>query len=349
MSRDAGRLYKEILEKLASGEDLSLYEAYKVGIGLLTSPPPEAVVGAILFGLRVKGERPDEIAGFARALRETCIRVAFGKPLLDTAGTGGDGSHTLNVSTAASIVASAAGAYVAKHGNRAITSASGSADVLEALGYNVSHGPEEARCMLEKARFTFLFAPRYHGSMRNVMPVRRALGVRTVFNLVGPLSNPAGASRQTIGVATAKLAPLIAEAASHLGYEKAVVVHGSPGIDEFSVFGDTLVYEVGRGTESYHVSPEDLGLRKHRLSDVRVSSVEESAARIVRVLEGRGRPADRDFILANAAAALYAYGMARDLKDGVEISLQAIEGGAARRHLDNIIEANKLCTGEASA
>ncbi len=192
MSRDAGRLYKEILEKLASGEDLSLYEAYKVGIGLLTSPPPEAVVGAILFGLRVKGERPDEIAGFARALRETCIRVAFGKPLLDTAGTGGDGSHTLNVSTAASIVASAAGAYVAKHGNRAITSASGSADVLEALGYNVSHGPEEARCMLEKARFTFLFAPRYHGSMRNVMPVRRALGVRTVFNLVGPLSNPAG-------------------------------------------------------------------------------------------------------------------------------------------------------------
>ncbi len=150
-------------------------------------------------------------------------------------------------------------------------------------------------------------------------------------------------------MATAKLAPLIAEAASHLGYEKAVVVHGSPGIDEFSVFGDTLVYEVGRGTESYHVSPEDLGLRKHRLSDVRVSSVEESAARIVRVLEGRGRPADRDFILANAAAALYAYGMARDLKDGVEISLQAIEGGAARRHLDNIIEANKLCTGEASA
>ncbi len=336
----------DLLSKIIEGGGLSLEEAYDVAVGMLRGEYDDVSIAAILVAMRAVGETPEEVAGFARALRDTCVRVEAPKrPLLDTAGTGGDRSHTINASTAAALAASALGALVAKHGNRSVSSRSGSADFLEALGYRIDHGPEEARCMLEKVGFTFLFAPVYHRAVARVMPVRRKLGIRTIFNLVGPLSNPALAERQVLGVAAESLMSLMAEAARHLGYEKLLVVHGEPGIDEVSVSGRTIVYILERdeGIEKMTLTPSDLGLETHPLHELRVGDAKESVERVLRVFRGEGRRADRDFLAANTAAALYAAGVIGDLKEGVEMFINAAREARLYSHVERVLEACREC------
>ncbi|WP_243679327.1 anthranilate phosphoribosyltransferase [Vulcanisaeta distributa] len=275
-------------------------EAYEVAKGMLTSID-EALSAAILMGLRVRGgEASSEIAGFAKALRDFCVRIPIddrGGKYVDTAGTGGDGFGTLNVSTAAALVAAYLGAHVIKHGNRSVSSTSGSADFLEALGFNINLPPNKAAEMAIKYRFAFAFAPAYHPAMKNVMPVRKKLGIRTIFNLIGPLANPALLTRQLIGVADSSLMDRMAEAALMLGYEHAVLVHGEPGIDEVSVFGKTMVIEIkGGNVDKYFIEPRDLGLGIHRIDEVRVSSPLSSIEKVRRAISGEDEAA-RDFIV----------------------------------------------------
>ncbi|WP_069806974.1 anthranilate phosphoribosyltransferase [Vulcanisaeta thermophila] len=321
---------REYLERIARGLNLEFHEAYEIAKSMLQGVD-EAIAAAILMGLRVRGEVSTEIAGFAKALRDHCVRIPISDELrgsfIDTAGTGGDGFGTMNVSTAAALVAAYLGARVVKHGNRSVSSTSGSADFLEALGFNINIPPERAAYMAMNHKFTFAFAPAYHPAMKNVMPVRRKLGVRTIFNLVGPLANPALITRQLLGVSDGVFMGKIAEAAEMLGFEHLVIVHGEPGIDEVSVFGRTQVMEVRRGNvEKYHIEPRDLGLGMHRVDDVRVSSPAESVERFRRAVTGLDKAA-RDFITANAAFALYIAGVVRDPRDGVEMVMANLNDG----------------------
>jgi len=339
---------RRVLEALAERRSLSLAEASSLADAMLTGGLDDVAIAAVLAALRVKGEAASEVAGFAASMRRAAERVRSPRrPLLDTAGTGGDGAHTINASTAAAIVAASLGVAVAKHGNRSVSSRSGSADVLEALGYPVGHGAETAECLLERLGFAFLFAPRFHPAMRRVMPVRRRLGIRTVFNLAGPLSNPAAPDVQVIGVADRRLLEVMTGAAGLLGLERALVLHGEPGVDEVSVSGDTVIVEVSRGAagEAYTVSPGDLGLPVFPLSELRVSGPEESAARLREALAGRGRRGDEAFIAANAGAALYVAGAASSLRDGVEAALQAMREGVPARFLERLVEEARRCGG----
>ncbi len=283
---------------------------------------------AVLAALRARGEAGSEVAGFSMALRSMAVKVNAPGRVLDTAGTGGDGSSTLNASTAAAIVAAAGGALTAKHGNRSISGRSGSADFMERLGYNIGHDAETARCMLERIGFTFLYAPAYHKIMAAVAPVRRRLGVRTIFNLAGPLSNPAQPSVQLLGVSEPRLLEVMSQAGRVLGYERLLVVHGSPGIDEVSVSGETLVSDNGR---VYTLAPEDLGLEPCSLEDLRVASPSESVTRALEAMNGGGRRCDRAFIAANAGLALYAYGLTGTPARGVSRALDVMENGEAAR------------------
>ncbi len=335
-----------LLEKIVDGSGLGFEEASAVADAILEGRLDDVDVAALLVAMRARGETSEEVAGFASSLRRHCLRVAAPGDAVDTAGTGGDGAHTLNASTAAAIVAAAGGAVVAKHGNRSVSSRSGSADFLEALGYRVDHGPGEAECMLRRVGFAFLFAPRYHPAMKRVMPVRRRLGIRTVFNLVGPLSNPAMVRRQVLGVARAGLLDVMAEAARRLGYERLLLVHGAPGIDEVSVYGATLVYEMAGGrVERYRVTPEGLGLGRHPLEALRVGDAAESVERFLAVARGGGRRADRDFIAANAGAALYAAGRAGSLEEGVRMALELLDSGAVAGKVEEILDACRECCG----
>lgn len=317
---------RQFLEKLARRIDLSLEEAYSAALMILKAEASEAEVAALLMGLRVKGEVASEVAGFARALRETCIRIPINDPyVIDTAGTGGDGLRTMNVSTVSALLAAYLGVKVLKHGNRGVSSSSGSADFLEALGFNINIQPDLTINMLNKYRFAFAFAPMYHPTMRNVMPIRRKLGVRTIFNLVGPLANPGLVRRQMLGVAEPSIMVTMAEAANMIGYDHLVLVHGEPGIDEVSVFGKTMIYEVkGGSVDKYIIEPRDLGLGIHELRDVVVSSPIESVEKAKRGLAGADKAA-LDFIAANTAVALYVAGRVNDIKDGVEMVKQVTE------------------------
>ncbi len=338
--------FKELLEKIVSRAPLSTEEARSLADSMLEGGLGDVEIAAVLAALRARGEAAEEVAGFALSLRSHCLRVEAPPGALDTAGTGGDRSHTINASTAAAIVAAAGGAAVAKHGNRSVSSRSGSADFLEALGYRVDHGPREAECMLREAGFTFLYAPRYHPAMKRVMPVRRRLGIRTIFNLVGPLSNPAMVRRQVLGVASPGLATVMVEAARMLGYERLILVHGRPGIDEVSVSGDTLVYELKDGRViRYTVKPEQLGLERHPLERLRVTGPEESARRFLEVARGGGAPWDRDFVAANAGAALQAAGLASSLEEGTAKALELLSSGAVAEKLEEILEACRRCCG----
>ena len=334
-----------VLERIIRGP-LGFDEAKEIAYSMLEGRLDDVGKAAILVALRVRGEAPEEVAGFSSALRSMALRVDYGGDLLDTAGTGGDGRHTLNVSTAAALTAAALGVGVAKHGNRGVSSRSGSADFMEALGYNINHGPDAARCMLERVGFTFLYAPRYHKLMANVMGVRRRLGVRTIFNLIGPLSNPAGVRFQVLGVAEERLMKLMAEAGARLGYSRLAVVHGYPGIDEVSVEGPTRVLEAsGSRVEEYLVDPEDLGVEPCSVGDLTVSSPGESVSRVLNVFKGAGRPCDRGFIAANAGLSLYIAGITGDPRDGVEMVLQAFDEGRVMEYIGRVLEANRLCMG----
>jgi len=317
---------RPILEKLARGIGLSLEEAYNAALTILRAEASEAEVAALLMGLRVKGEAAQEVAGFAKALRDTCLRIPVNDPyVIDTAGTGGDGLRTMNVSTVAALLAAYLGVKVLKHGNRSVSSSSGSADFLEALGFNINIQPELAIAMVNRYRFAFAFAPMYHPAMKNVMPVRRKLGIRTIFNLIGPLANPGLVRRQVLGVSEPGIMSVMAEAAGFIGYDHLVLVHGEPGIDEVSVFGRTTVYEVKDGSaDKYTIEPSDLGLRLHDLRDVVVSSPVESIEKARRGLMGVDKAA-LDFIAANTAMALYVAGKVKDPRDGVEAVMQVTD------------------------
>jgi anthranilate phosphoribosyltransferase len=298
----------------------------------------QAQIAGFLVALRAKGETADEIAGCAEAMREHVLPVRPKRSdLVDTAGTGGDGKHTLNISTAAALVAAAAGVGVAKHGNRAASSQTGSADVLEALGFDLDLAPERIAQSIDDLGFGFMFAQAHHPAMKHAAPVRRELGTRTVFNVLGPLTNPARARAQVIGVYSPVLVRPIAEALVQLGARRAFVVHGADGIDELSPTGPNLVCEVVDGSvRERTIDPEELGLERCRVEDLAGGTPAENAALIRAVFEGEesGR---RSAILLNAAGAIAAGGHADDLREGLELARTAIDSGAATTRLDELI------------
>lgn len=340
----------DAIAKLTSGERLSREEAHEAMLHLMRGEATDAQIACLLTALRMRGESAQEIAGFARAMRDSATVISPSvAPLVDTCGTGGDGLSTFNISTAAALVAAGAGAYVAKHGNRGVSSPCGSADVLEALGVNIDMEPEEVEECIERVGIGFLFAPRFHPAMRHVMRARRELGIPTVFNLLGPLSNPAGVRAQVLGVGVAGKAPLLAEALAEMGTERAMVVRGEDGMDEISLASPTMIWEVREGeVRDYLFDPRELGMRRSSLAELAGGSALENA-RIIReeILAGTEGPR-RDATVLNAAAALVVAGQAGDLGEGVELARRSIDSGAARHVLEEWVEFSSRKT-EASA
>jgi len=326
------------IEKLADRVDLTAVEAEGVFDRFMDGTAPEAQMAAVLMGLRSKGVRPAEIAGGVRALQKAMVRVTAHEPelLVDTAGTGGGRVTTFNISTAAALVAAGAGVRVAKHGNRSFTSRSGSADVLEALGVRIDLTPQRMGEVLEEVGIVFMFAPLLHPAMRHVGPVRRALGITTVMNVLGPLTNPAGARRQLVGVADPALLHLVVEALAELGHLRALVAHGDPGMDEVSAVGPTRLAELSEGKVRHlEIRPEEMGVDPVRVEDLRGGEPSENADVILRVLDGE-RSARRTSTVLNAAAAIWVGGAAESLQAGVESARDSIDSGRARGALERL-------------
>jgi anthranilate phosphoribosyltransferase len=331
-------MIQRALAQLLDGRDLSREQAREVMSSIMRGEATPAQIAGFLIALRAKGETADEIAGCAEAMREHALPVRPRRDdLVDTAGTGGDGAKTINISTAAALVAAAAGAGVAKHGNRAVSSASGSADVLEALGFNLELPADRIAESIDELGFGFLFAPTHHPAMRHAAPVRRELAARTVFNVLGPLTNPAGARAQVVGVYAPELVRTIAEVLAQLGASRAFVVHGAGGIDELSPAGPNFVCEVDGGTvRTRNIDPVELGLPRCDVAELRGGLPEENAAAIRAVFDGEdgGR---RSAILLNAAGAIAAGGHAEDLREGLERARGAVDSGAAAERLEQLI------------
>src|SRR5947208_9512969 len=329
---------QDALARLLDGHDLSRDEARGVMDEVMRGAATPGQIGGLLVALRLKGETADEIAGCAEAMRAHVLPVRPARQdLVDTAGTGGDGASTINISTAAALVAAAAGAGVAKHGNRAVSSASGSADVLEALGFRLELPPAEIERSIDELGFGFLFAPTHHPAMRHAAPVRRELAARTVFNVLGPLTNPAGARAQVLGVYAPSLVRTIAEVLLQLGARHAFVVHGAGGIDELSPAGPNFVCEVvDDSVRTRNIDPLEFGLERCDPGELRGGSPEENAAAVNAVFAGEngGR---RSAILLNAAGAIAAAGHAEDLREGLELARVAVDSGAAAARLEELI------------
>lgn len=303
-----------------------------------------AMIAAILTGLRVKKETIGEIAGAATVMRELAEHVTVPAHLhmLDIVGTGGDGAHSFNISTASMFVAAAAGAQVAKHGNRGVSSSSGSADVLEALGTKIDLGPEQVARCIDETGIGFMFAPRFHPAMKAVAPVRRELGVRTLFNILGPLTNPANAPNILMGVFHPDLVGIQVRVLQRLGVERALVVHGKDGLDEISLGGATLVGELRDGNvREYEIEPEQFGIPMASSRNLRVDNATESKAMLLHVLDG-GDGVARNIVLLNAGAALYAAGIAASIADGIERAGKAIDDGSARAKLEQFVAATQV-------
>ena len=330
-------MIQQALAELLERRDLSRTGAREVMDEIMRGDATQAQIGGFLVALRLKGETADEIAGCAEAMREHVLPVRPRRDdLVDTAGTGGDGASTINISTAAAIVAAAAGAGVAKHGNRAVSSASGSADVLEALGFSLEQPVERIEQSIDQLGFGFMFAPTHHPAMKHAAPVRRELAARTVFNVLGPLTNPAGARAQVIGVYARPLVRTIAEVLAQLGARHAFVVHGAYGVDELSPAGPNQVCEVVDGEVRERViDPQELGIERCAPEALRGGSPAQNAQAIREVLGGApgGR---RDAILLNAAGAIAAAGRAADLREGLELARSAVDSGAAAARLDEL-------------
>ena len=326
------------LAQLLEGHDLARDEAREAMNGIMRGEATPAQIGGFLVALRLKGETADEIAGCAEAMRSHVLAVVPNRTdLVDTAGTGGDGARTFNISTAAALVAAAAGAGVAKHGNRAVSSASGSADVLEALGFTLELEPERIARSIDELGFGFLFAPSHHPAMRHAAPVRKELATRTVFNVLGPLTNPAGARAQVVGVYAPELVPTIAEVLAQLGAHRAFVVHGAGGIDELSPAGSNLVCEVVRGkVVERQIDPADFGVPRCLPEDLTGGTPAENAATLREIFQG-GRGPKREAVLLNAAGAIAAGGHAEDLEEGYGIASAALDSGAAAARLDELV------------
>jgi anthranilate phosphoribosyltransferase len=341
-------MLREALRKAASGETLTEGEA-ELALGtIMDGTAPPAATAALLTALRVRGESVSEIVGFARAMRRFAARVEAPEGVVDTCGTGGDAKGTINVSTAAAFVARGAGVVVAKHGNRAATSQAGSADVLEALRAEIELGPDQVSRCIKESGIGFMFARTHHPAMKFVAPVRAELPFRTIFNLLGPLTNPAGAKRQLVGVFAGEYVRPVAEALRGLGAEKALVVHGTDGMDEITVTQKTLVAEVGDDRiEEYEISPEDFGLSLHA-PDGLLGGDAHLNARILRdVLSGEETGAARDVILLNAGAAIYVSGEAKTIEEGIRLAGESIGSGAALTALDDFVHTTRRIAGVA--
>ena len=327
---------KEAIVKVSGGQPLEMEEASDAMQEIVQGVATPAQIAAFAIALRMKGETAAEIAGLARVMRQEAVRVSVTGEVVDTCGTGGDGLCTFNISTVSAFVTAGAGVRVAKHGNRAYTSSCGSADVLEALGVAIDLRPEEVVRCVEQAGIGFMFAPVFHPAMKHAAGPRREIGVRTVFNVLGPLTNPAGATAQLLGVASAELVPLMGEVLKLLGCRRALVVHGDDGMDELSLSGPTLVCEVNEGSsESYSVEPEQFGLQRAPLSALAGGSAAANAVIAESVLRGERGPR-RDVVLLNSAAALYAAGKAADIADGVRRAADSIDSGAAAERLASL-------------
>ena len=335
-------MIQQAIGRVLDGHDLSREDARGAMHTIMRGDATQAQIAGFLVALRAKGETADEIAGCAEAMRDHVLAVEPHRDdLVDTAGTGGDGKRTLNISTAAALVAAAAGAGVAKHGNRAASSQTGSADVLEALGFHLDLAPERIARSIDELGFGFMFAQAHHPAMRHAAPVRRELGTRTVFNVLGPLTNPARARAQVVGVYAPTLVRPIAEALLQLGARRAFVVHGAGGIDELSPVGPNVVCEVvDGGVRERNIDPEELGVDRSSVEDLAGGAPAENAAAILAVLAGE-RGAKRDAILLNAAGAIAAAGHAEDLREGLERAREAVDSGAATARLDELIAFSK--------
>ena len=329
-------MIREAIEKLTRGDDLKQGEASQVMEEIMTGEATPAQFGAFVIALRLKGETVDEMTGLASVMRTKSLKVEFRGPSVDTCGTGGDDLGTFNISTAAAFVVAGAGIAVAKHGNRAMTSRSGSADVLEQQGVKIDLGPEGVKRCMEEAGIGFMFAPRFHPAMKFAVQPRREIGVRTVFNILGPLTNPAGARAQVLGVPTDAVGEKMVQVLQRLGSERAIVVHGEDGLDEISLTGKTSVHELRDGAIGHFtISPEDLGIPPSSIESLAGGSVEKNAEIMTAVLSGEGGP-PRDVVVANAAGGIVAGGKAGNLREGVRVAQESIDSGRAMEKLERL-------------
>jgi len=329
---------REAIARLVERHDLTAEEAEEVMGQVMRGEATPAQIGGFLIALRMKGETVEEIAGFARAMRRHALSVQTRRvPVVDTCGTGGDRSGTFNISTTAAFVVAGAGLPVAKHGNRSVSSHCGSADVLEALGVNLNLSPEAVARCVDEIGIGFLFAPRFHPAMKHAIGPRREMGVRTVFNVLGPLTNPAGAQVQVLGVYDPSLTETLAGVLGSLGCQAAFVVHGADGLDELSTTGPNRVAQLDNGSiRSYVLDPTDFGLPRAPISALRGGDAAENAAIVRSVLQGEPGPR-RDVVLLNAAAALVAGGCAADMREGLHLAARSIDSGAALEKLEALI------------
>ena len=331
---------QQALQQIIAHQEISHDEMVVLMRQIMQGEVSPVLIAGLVIGLRVKTETVEEIAAAAHVMRELATRVAIEDDsyLVDTCGTGGDAAHTFNISTAAAFVAAAAGARVAKHGGRSVSSKSGSADVLEALGVNLNQTPQQVASSIHDIGVGFMFAPHYHAAMKHAAPVRRELGVRTIFNILGPLTNPANARRQVLGVFSGDLVLTLAHVLHKLGSQHVMIVHGEDGLDEITISGATRVGELKNGkVHDYFIRPEDFQLKTTSIESLRVNGCEQAKSMLLSVLENVPGPA-RDIVLLNAGAAIYVAGKAETLTQGVDKAAQAIASGAALGKLRQLIE-----------
>jgi anthranilate phosphoribosyltransferase len=331
-------MIKEAIQTLIAGNSLTTEEAASVMEEIMNGEATPAQFGAFVTALRLKRETVDEIVGLAKTMRAKAVPVTITDPVVDTCGTGGDGSHTFNISTAAAFVVAAAGLKVAKHGNRAMSSHCGSADVLEALGVKIDLGAEQVQRCLEEVGIGFMFAPIFHPAMKHAAAARREIGIRTVFNILGPLTNPAGTKAQVLGVAEEALAEKMALVLRSLGCHHALVVHGEDGLDEITLTGKTQVCELkDDNIKKYAISPEDFGLPRASLDNLKGSTAVENASKLRNILTGASGP-QRDVVLMNASAALVAGNKVETFQQGVTLTGEVIDSGQALAKLKQLIQ-----------
>ncbi len=325
------------LDRLISGADLSRDEAYAVMGEIMAGNASEPQIAGFLVALRIKGETSEEMTGLVDAMVAASVTVEVGEPVVDSVGTGGDRSGTFNISTTAAFVAAGVGVKVAKHGNRAASSMTGSADVLEALGFDLDMAPGDTVAMIREVGFGFFFAPRYHPAMRHAGPVRSSLGIRTVFNFLGPLTNPAGAKLMSVGTADRRMASLMIEVLKNRGAERAFVFYGEDGLDELTTTGPSFIYRLHRGeVTTAEFTPEDFGVRRATLDDLKGGTVDENAEILLGILDGAPGP-KRDIAVVNAAPAIVVAGLADGFVEAVDLSTESIDSGGARAVLDRAI------------
>jgi len=337
-------MIKELIKKITAGENLTREETQELFTILMRGEATDAQIGAVLVGLKMKGETVDEISAAASVMKREAISVPVKdkSKLVDTCGTGGDKVNTFNVSTITAFVVAGAGAKVAKHGNRSVSSKCGSADIMEALGVNIEMPPEKAAQAIEEIGLAFLFAPIYHPAMKNVIRQRREIGVRTIFNLLGPLSNPAGANYQLMGVYDPNLVEPMAKVLSSLGIERAYVVHGMEGLDEVSITSETLVGELnGNELSIYRVKPEEFGLKRASIEDIKGGDLSYNLEIAEKILEGKDYSPKTDFVALNAAFALKVAGLVSTIEEGIELAKETIYSKKAYRVLERLRQFNK--------